>query len=233
MTASFQVRPFAFMRLTHEAIRDGVARCLALAETLDDADDLATLRQTWEDTRTGIRVHAALEDRGFFPMLDARFDGPAERAGFRIQHSDEDARHQRIEQALAGFSFDAPPAAVASAAWKLRAELASWGQEVERHLVHEEDVMMPLTQQVADTVEGRAAAVRSIIDTAREDTEQLLLPWVVQRLEASRPYPQLRMFVAAWREVHGGDPLEQVEAPVRRALSPAAVTRLEQDGALG
>lgn len=226
MPQDFQVRPFAFMRLTHEAIRDGVARCQTLAAQLPGS--AAELRDVYDQTRTCIEIHASLEERGLFPLLDRLFDQAAERAGFREEHTAEDARHAAILQAFDALDAGAPDGVAA-----LTRLLGEWSAEVENHLVHEEDIMMPLTQQVADTVEGRAQAVRAIIDTDRDSVEQQLVPWVAARLEATKPFGPVRMFVEALRASHTGADRARVEAGLRRGLDADTVARLELVGSLG
>lgn len=226
MSQEFEVRPFAFMRLTHDAVRDGVQRCQSLAAELPGA--ARELRAVYDETRRCIEVHASIEERGFFPLLDRLFDDVALQAGFRDEHAEEEARHRAILS-----SFEALDAGLDGAGRELAWQLSVWEREVETHLVHEEEVMMPLTQRVADTLDGRAEAVRAIIDTDRANVEAVLVPWVASRLEATKPFGPVRMFVSALQVSHPPEQRLGIEQRLRAALQPATVARLEQVGALG
>ncbi|TNF37596.1 MAG: hypothetical protein EP329_02735 [Deltaproteobacteria bacterium] len=212
----FTVHPFAFMRLTHDALRAGFAKLRAAA----DAGDLAALRAAYPATRQVIALHAAQEERAFFPLLDDLFEGVTEKAALREAHQREAAYQERFEAALE-----------AGDAELVRGALANWTGSFEEHLVHEEEVMMPLTPRTADTLEGRARHVRRIMEVDWRALAEVQIPWVVAALAETKPYGPVRMFVAAL-EVSAGDAWGELQAAVRGALQPELVRQLEAHGHL-
>gem|GEM_PF-2659017 len=226
-----EVRPFAFMRLTHEAVRYNVARCLALARQLCEEPDLVTasaLRERFDELRRAFEVHARIEDRGFFPLLDAHFGPVCAQAGFGEDHRHEHGQLAQLALAIDGVATTRDR----SEAETLRDHLLRWAEEVADHLVREEDVVMPLAGRVSDTVEGQGAAVRAIIDTDRADVERILVPWVLRGLDASQPLGPVRMFVLALRASHDDDAWARIAPGLRAALSATTVGALDPLGAL-
>jgi iron-sulfur cluster repair protein YtfE (RIC family) len=184
----FDVRPFAFMRLTHEALRDGFGRLDAAIA----AGDLAGARQEYQALSPVIALHARQEEAVFFPTLDRLFDGAAEKGGLRDAHEREDALQEALAAALEGADLGA-----------LAAAAAAWRVSFEEHLAHEEDVMMPLTIRVAPTLEGRAAVVRQILEVDFDALGSDLVPYVAASLARTKPFGPLRMFAAALQVASG------------------------------
>ncbi|MCO4747246.1 MAG: hemerythrin domain-containing protein [Proteobacteria bacterium] len=232
MAQGFVVRPFAFMRLTHEGIRAGLAEVGAALETLEAEPNLAhrqSLHDTMEALCRVIHVHADIEEDGFFPLLDSQFANAAGNAGFAKEHVEEDACHDRVRAAIEGLADPTD----ASARGVLREAVAVWLASCEAHLLHEEEVMMPLTQKVHATQEGRAAAVGKIIASVPEEqVDGTLLPYVLERLEKTKPFGPLRMFVEATRMSMGPDRFARAAPVVRTHLSAEAVGKLESLGSL-
>ncbi len=206
MSAEFTVRPFAFMRLTHDALRAGFAQ---LRAAVLDGASIDTVRARAADLARCIAVHAAQEDQVFFPLLDARFDGAVRVAGLRAAHTREDALQAALEAALERADRDALALAV-----------DAWAPSFEAHLTDEEAVMMPLTQRVADTIEGRAAVVRRIMEVDWEGMKQDQLGYVTARLAETKPLGPVRMFVAAVQAA-AADAYPELEPILRGALPPA------------
>lgn len=230
MPDTFTIRPFAFMRLTHEAVRAGAAEALELAASLaadPSMETFAQLEAVYAQTRRGIEIHAKLEEGAFFPLLDERFDRVCTREGLADEHADDDLRDTAIHAALGAFR-DAPTRGNAAT---VHSRFADWEGETERHLKHEEDVMMPLTMKVADSPQGRARAVRAIIDVAWDEVVEELCPWVAQSLEKTKPFGPLRMFTSAVMVTHDPSERDRLSAPLRRALSASSVDRLTSVGA--
>ncbi|TNE88812.1 MAG: hypothetical protein EP330_13560 [Deltaproteobacteria bacterium] len=228
--SEFQVRPFAFMRLTHEAIRICRSTFLAHVEAFaaDPSDArLEELAHGWAELRRCIRLHAAQEEAGFFPMLDEMFDGAASHAGFHGQHEGEDAHFERIESLIQACGDDRGRIA------ELQAAAEAWAADNEHHLKHEEDIMMPLTQKVADTVDGRAAAVKRIIDAAdRSESEQWQMPWVLSKLNEARPFGMVRMYAAALKTIHTDEEFARISPSLAAVVGDEAAAKLTAVGAL-
>lgn len=212
--SQFNVRPFAFMRLTHEALREGI---LALQAHADDGD-LAAVNDEYVRLRAVIDIHAAQEEGRFFPLLDELFDGAVAKAGLREAHEREESHQAAFEGALAVRDVRA-----------VREALAAWAVSFEAHLADEEAVMMPLTQRVAPTLEGRAAAVRTLLEVDWDGLRTHHLPYVVRTLAATRPFGPTRMFIAAL-QLAAGERYGEL-APVVEDALPAALR--DQLSALG
>lgn len=129
----------AVMRNYHEVLRNDLAQVLA---PLAEAGDLAGFGRAWKNYCDAIAVHAAMEDGvagaggGITALLDRRFDGAVNAALFRAEHGDEHAMQDRVTSAIAQ-----GPAA-------LRTAWADYRACAEAHLLHEEDVMMPLVARL-------------------------------------------------------------------------------------
>lgn len=210
------VRPFAFMRLTHEALRSGFT---ALREAAA-AGDLTVARSSFEALRAVIDLHALQEEEVFFPLLDDKFDGVVRQAGLREAHVREHAHQRAVETALA--RGDAASA---------HAAIEGWAGSFETHLQAEEDVMMPLTEKVAPTLEGRAAHVRQILEVDWRALKSTQLPYVLGELGRTKPYGPLRMYVAAL-QVSAADAWSELEPIVRATLSDTQIAQLTAHGHL-
>lgn len=214
--SEFVPRPFAFMRLTHEALRVGFSELGECA----DRGDMEGAAAVWSDLSRVVVLHKRQEEEAFFPLLDDRFEGAVERAGLRSTHHEEEEHERAIEVALS-----------AGDAETLRGVWGTWAPAFERHLSDEEEVMMPLTQRVAPTVEGRARAVRELFDVDWDGLRDRQLPWVVSALERGRGFGQLRMFVSAV-QLSSGDRFGELVPAIRGALSADAAAQLEKLGHL-
>lgn len=129
----------AIMRNYHEVLRNDLSKVLA---PLADAGDVPAFAVAWKGYVQAIAVHAAMEDgvdgagRGITRLLDQYFDGAVNAAVFRAEHV---AEHDLQ---------DAVTRAVASGAGALREAFVAYRACAEAHLVHEEDIMMPLVARL-------------------------------------------------------------------------------------
>lgn len=129
----------AVMRNYHEVLRNDLAKVLP---PLAEAGDLPGFAAAWAAYRRAIAVHAAMEDGvdgaggGSARMLDHYFDGAAGAAMFGLEHEQEHAAQDAVTRAV-GQGPDA-----------MRAAFAAYQEIAERHLQHEEDVMMPLVARL-------------------------------------------------------------------------------------
>jgi hypothetical protein len=129
----------AVMRNYHEVLRNDLAKVLA---PLADAGDLASFAPAWQAYVDAIAVHAAMEDGvegaggGITRMLDLHFDGAVNATLFRAEHEAEHALQAAVTDAIA------------LGAGAVRAAYAAYRACAEAHLLHEEDVMMPLVARL-------------------------------------------------------------------------------------
>lgn len=129
----------AVMRNYHEVLRNDLAKVLA---PLAEAGDVARFATAWKAYTLAIGVHAAMEDGvagaggGSAAMLDHFFDGAAGAAMFKAEHVDEHAMQQAVTDAI-------PDGATA-----VRQAFVAYRIAAEAHLLHEEDIMMPLVARL-------------------------------------------------------------------------------------
>jgi hypothetical protein len=128
---------FAVMRMTHEAFR-GCFKDL-LAETAD----LDKLRAEWAAFVQAEQVHQFMEDSGFFPLLDAKFEGAVKNAEFGPGNAlDHKKIHAIADAVTAALTTDIAAAQVA---------IKAFTESYELHMQAEEKVMMPLTMKTGAT----------------------------------------------------------------------------------
>jgi hypothetical protein len=136
-----QVSVPAVMRNYHEVLRNDLAKVLA---PLAEAGDLDRFAPAWDGYRAAIAVHAAMEDGvagaggGSTAMLDHYFDGAAGSAVFKAEHEREHAGQRSVGTAIA-----AGPEAV-------RIAFTAYRALAEAHLLHEEEVMVPLVVRLPE-----------------------------------------------------------------------------------
>jgi hypothetical protein len=214
--SDFVIRPFAFMRLTHEALRAGFSAIQVAAA----AGDLAAAADANTALSRVIELHKRHEEEVFFAMLDEHFDGVVTKAGLRETHEREHALQEAVNAALDAGDLQA-----------LNSAIDQWAPAFEAHLAEEEEVMMPLTELIAPTLEGRAAAVHEIMAVDWAQLAQVHLPYVVRSLSMTKPYGPLRMFVAAV-QIAAGDRFGTLEPVIRDALPAEKVAMLTEHGHL-
>lgn len=129
----------AVMRNYHEVLRNDLAKVLA---PLAEAGDVPAFAAEWKAYTLAIGVHAAMEDGvagaggGSAAMLDYYFDGAAGAAMFKAEHVDEHAMQQAVTDAIQGD------------ATAVREAFLAYRKSAEAHLLHEEDIMMPLVARL-------------------------------------------------------------------------------------
>jgi len=221
------VRPFAFMRLTHEAIRVGLeelpkafADAAANGVTPDAAvaEFLRLLRL--------IELHTTQEDAGLYPLVDKHFDGAADKEGYVAEHETLHSGHAELE-AMVGGDLSGARLEAASAA------VATWAQEMEEHLQHEERVLQPLLSKLTADLPAACQSVHGIIDVAnRDETERWQVGDIAQSLERGRPFGKLHKFVLALQHSSTELEYERMKATLRRSLSDPTWEKLSEAGAL-
>jgi hypothetical protein len=129
----------AVMRNYHEVLRNDLACVLA---PLAEAGALTAFADAWGHYARAIAVHAAMEDGvpgaggGSAALLDHYFDGAAGAPMFAAEHVHEHALQAAVS------------AAQPAGADALRQAFAAYREAALQHLLHEEDVMMPLVARL-------------------------------------------------------------------------------------
>ena len=145
----FTLLAFALMRNSHESLRAAIKEMTAL---LSDLSQLGALRQKFAEYMRVIHVHGEMEDLNMFPLLDSVNGSPLD---LGAAHIEDDALRVAVSKAL-DFGGDT------ASEDQLSAIKSSFENFVAFHLNHfvvEEKLMMPLTQKVHPTPQGRARAV--------------------------------------------------------------------------
>ncbi len=174
-------QPFSIMRLTHEAIREGLNKVESLANQLN-AINAAELQAAFKEVKRVIELHASQEDEKFYPPLAEKEPGITE--AFTGEHEDESKVFKRIEEALTTIQTDAFQYP------KAQKLLLDWVADHRKHLEHEEGVLMQLLPKVFSYVES-VSVVRGILAHDVEEFESFQLPWVFERLKT----PQRTMYL--------------------------------------
>mmetsp|Transcript_31766 Transcript_31766/g.49706 ORF Transcript_31766/g.49706 Transcript_31766/m.49706 type:complete len:536 (-) Transcript_31766:350-1957(-) len=217
------VRPFAVMRLTHEAIRAGMNMISAQVEY----DKVDAALEAYDQLRLVINVHATHEDKGMFPLLDSLFDNVCLNNGLRDEHENDHKRDFVVRKALQDAGKAGGDKNDAFAA------LNEWIAEHEKHLKHEEDIMMPLTEKVAETVELRGASMQKVLACDSEGFERIQLPYVINKLDHSKPFGAVKMFVEGLQMSSTVSAYERYVTIMKAEIKSETAAQLEKAGCFG
>jgi hypothetical protein len=207
----------AVMRNYHEVLRNDLAKELA---PLAAAGDVAAFAPAWRGYCGAIAVHAAMEDGvegaggGSAAMLDHYFDGAAGAATFKEEHVHEHAMQQAVTDAI--------PAGAGA----VRSAFAAYRAMAETHLLHEEDIMMPLVARLPQPKAPLFASWCLTAGIAHGGFEHFVAHGV-QSLAAhgsakNTPVGATRVFVHALKTLCTPSQWRQY-LPVARAAAPPAI----------
>ena len=176
---------FAILRNTHEVFR----KSIELMSALLDKGSLSEFRQEWQDFQRCRQTHLAMEEGAVFSLLDEVGDGAITEAGLGQEHVTDLANAELVGQA--------------STADDAKQAFATWKAHQLEHLVHEEQVMGPLTMKTATTPEGRGQVVHDwLMPPAIEHGDfDWYLAFVITRLTSygtSNQPPNVAVRVFAW-----------------------------------
>mmetsp|Transcript_59360 Transcript_59360/g.94420 ORF Transcript_59360/g.94420 Transcript_59360/m.94420 type:complete len:282 (-) Transcript_59360:12-857(-) len=184
----FLMRPFAIMRLFHEAARIGfkdMKQGLADCEGSLSTENVAKLVATFNELKTCIDIHKDHEDKALYPALAAsiksRLDaknynpskeqleaGLKEIPSFTEEHSADHEKLHAIESALASLSEavqkDSGSEEAKKALVTASEEIKKWLEYHEGHLQHEEKVMAPLMKGIAGSKPEKVKIARTLLD---------------------------------------------------------------------
>lgn len=205
--------PFAIMRNAHEALRASIK----LQQRALDAGDEAAFREEWTTFQRGLAVHMAMEDDAMFGLLDEVGGGAITAAKIPQEHVED----TRLAAAV-GAALGTSDPQVLRAAW------SAWKGDHLRHLVHEEEVMMPLTMKTAPSPQARARAAheRLLVPCEKLPDFDWYIGWVVRMLSAhgsAEQPPPVATRVFAWGLQHACSPPQwrRLRPIVERNCTPA------------
>ena len=218
----FVVRPFAVMRLTHEAIRAGMKEVkVALEKVSDDCSNLDEIRKIYVDLERCIVIHAKQEDQIFFPLLNEKFDGVINNENIPPKHDDDGEQREKIKSLLEN-GCDSKD--------ELSKIINEWLDAHEAHLKLEEQVMMPLTMKTADTVEKRGEIVRSIINVDRKEFSEYQFEYVLGKLFVSKPFGPLMMYCKATQMASNAQEYNEVKGKIEGVVGEEMWNKLKSKG---
>jgi len=211
----FVVRPFAVMRLSHEAIRFAVKD---IEEASKDKDvKIDRLQTIYNDLERMFALHGQQEDDVFFPLLDKKFDEIISKKGILSIHSEDTKLRNNIKE-----SFDSKD--------KLIKALKEWTDHLSEHMKVEEEVMMPLTMKTADSVEERGAIVRNIINVNRKEFTQYQFEYVLNKLVKHKPFGAVLMYCKAVQMASNKEEYDAVKTKIEGIVGEEIWKKLQSKG---
>ena len=225
------MRPFAFLRLTHEAIRvelDELTARFADAASSGDKDAAKGLVASLNDALALMELHADQEDGGLYPLINERFEGTADKEGYTEEHKMLHAMHERLKKAVDEGASGGDALRAASDA------VTTWAREVEEHLQHEERVLQPLVSKITANLPAACRHVHDIIDVAdRERTEGWQIAEIARGLERGRPFEKLHKFVLALQYSATVEEYARMKETLRDTITEDGWKLLDETGVLG
>jgi hemerythrin-like domain-containing protein len=220
------VMVFAILRNGHEGLR-GLLKTLAEHAEAFAAEPsvagAAAVANAWKEFNMMLSYHMRMEDEYFFGLLDSMFDGRAAKEGFRDEHV-EDHKLLQATGAVIEAAGSAPSAATAKAALDA---IVSYQAHHEEHLVHEENVMMPLTAKV-DPPQIRPGMLHKYL-MLDFDATLAAIPLNVREMARRNPYASFVMLVWAVQRVLTPEQYARLLPGIREAAGEKW-GQLEQDG---
>jgi iron-sulfur cluster repair protein YtfE (RIC family) len=210
-----QPRPmsFAILRNTHEAFRTSIR----LQEQALKLRDESSFSVEWQAFKRALAVHVAMEDHTMFALLDEVGAGAITAAHLPDEHVEDERLVAGVDASLA-----AGNPALLCGTW------AAWKKEHLRHLVHEEEIVTPLTMKTAPTPQARGRIVHERVLTPTESLPDFdwSIGWVVRRLSdfgstAQPPYVATRVFAWGLQNACSRSQWPRLRPIVQRNCTPA------------
>lgn len=220
----FVVRPFAVMRLTHEAIRAGMKDLKdALEQLSEDCDNIEQcgLIKIFGDLERCIIIHAKQEDSVFFPLLNDKFDNIIKTESIPPTHDNDEQQRLKI-QSIFDKGCDSKN--------ELVSIINEWIESHEQHLKLEEKVMMPLTKKTADSVQERGKIVRSIINIDRKEFSEYQFEYVLNQLVKTKPFGPVLMYCKATQMASTQDEYNQIKHKIKTIVGDEMWKKLDAKG---
>jgi hypothetical protein len=196
----FPVNPFAVMGTTHTAIRGWILQmeedCLATVSNFTNPTQLNKTIQSVQTLLKLINIHMQHEDDAFYIAVDNLFNGTAQKQGYRNEHV-RDMEEQLILTNITNTL--SMPNFTLSATHAVCAEMYQFASDHEMHMVHEEQILSPLTSKFPT---GSAPAiVRYIIMTNFNTTYDFFAATALTQLVKRSSLTTVGSYVAAIKRV--------------------------------
>jgi len=200
-------RPFAIMRLFHEAARvafQDLASAVSKLQKDTSMKNLHEFESMFHDFMRAVAIHKEHEAKGLFPALSASIqtrmahknytpslevlaNGLAEIPSFVEEHKEDHETVAKMEtllktlkESLSAKEVDAD--SVKATSDELYETVTGWITFHEEHLQHEEAVMSPLMKGIATTLHMKVAIARTLLMVNRESTINHQFGFVLNKL---------------------------------------------------
>ena len=146
----------------------------------------------WRNLQRALNMHMHMENNGFFQLLDSIGNSAVSNARLGDEHTHDLELQEKVDQAISGSDVSA-----------LKEAFKAWSDEHLAHLVHEEEIMMPIIPNAGKTCIDHGQVVHdrllSVIDSPEEF--DWTLGWILNKLmnaKHSEPPPELMVRVFVW-----------------------------------
>lgn len=146
----------------------------------------------WRNLQRALNMHMHMENNGFFQLLDSIGDSAVSNAGLGNEHTHDLNLQEKVDQAISEQNTSA-----------LKEAFQAWSDEHLAHLLHEEEVMMPIIPNAGKTCVEHGQVVHDRLLSAIDSMEEFdwTLAWILNKLmnaKTSEPPPELMVRVFVW-----------------------------------
>lgn len=146
----------------------------------------------WRNLQRALNMHMHLENNGFFQLLDSLGNSAVSEAGLENEHDHDLELQKNVDQAITEENRSA-----------LKQAFDVWSKDHIEHLVHEEDVMMPIIPKAGNNCVEHGQVVHDRLLSSIESMDEFdwTLGWILEKLnrhESGSQPPELMVRVFVW-----------------------------------
>lgn len=221
-----ELRPqiFAIMRNGHEVLRGAMVECRQALELEDPKKAVKAFAAAWRDYSKWHSTHARMEDgdsqfKGFFKTLDEEFEGVATSEGLTTAHEDLEDLERAVAEAVATKDLD-----------KIKSAYAAFSEANENHMKHEEEVMMPKVQELAQQGKAKDVMITHVLPLATAGDMTFFVGFAMRILEKHHGgNPRARVFAHALQAAATDKQWARWRKIVRRNLTAEAYAKMKEE----
>lgn len=148
--------------------------------------------EEWRDLQRALRMHMHMENNGFFQLLDSVGDSAVTEAGLGDEHTHDLKLQESVDLAISENN-------VAT----LKKTFQAWSDDHLAHLVHEEEVMMPIIPRTGRSCLEHGQVVHDRLLSAVDSQEEFdwTLGWIINKLmnaKSTEPPAEMMVRVFVW-----------------------------------
>ncbi len=148
--------------------------------------------ELWSQFQRALSVHMQLEENGLFPLLDSVGNSAVSEAGLRDEHTHDLKLQEAVNKAISERNHVA-----------LRQAFEAWREDHLAHLIHEEDIMMPIVPKTgSNCIEHGQVVNQRLLSIGQSEKEfDWALAWILQNLSRAKttnPPPEMMVRVFVW-----------------------------------